>query len=250
MKKQRLLRSTPRGGHSDRANSRMSPTKASEFQGMSELSNLGSPARGSFADGKMLGNARTSRTGTGNEYSVTVSGGLKDTGGWQDREAAPSRARQRTSAIEANKAAWRYTKCALLFFASLLITWLPSSVNRVYGLVWPNTIPPYGLSYTASLVLPLTGFWNSIIYITTSWTACQALWKEDIVPLFSKKPRYDERESAYWDPPPPQQATSHRPQAPTSPVRAYSPGNRWEEDSDERGRVSPSDSLAGLARAL
>jgi hypothetical protein len=36
--------------------------------------------------------------------------------------------RQRKAAMEANKAAFSYCKCALLFFASLLITWVPSSV--------------------------------------------------------------------------------------------------------------------------
>ena len=32
--------------------------------------------------------------------------------------------RQSNAALDANNAAWGYTKCALLFFASLLITWV------------------------------------------------------------------------------------------------------------------------------
>ncbi|KAI9681430.1 MAG: hypothetical protein M1817_002714 [Caeruleum heppii] len=82
---------------------------------------------------------------------------------------------QRITAVEANKAAWSYTRIAFFFFVALLVTWVPSSVNRVYGLVHPTKFN-FPLNYTSSLVLPLQGFWNAIIYILTSLPACKALW--------------------------------------------------------------------------
>ena len=54
---------------------------------------------------------------------------------------------------------------------------MPSSVNRVYALAHPTRFN-FGLNYTSSLVLPLQGFWNAVIYISTSMPACQALWQE------------------------------------------------------------------------
>ncbi|KAL8831086.1 MAG: hypothetical protein Q9191_001067 [Dirinaria sp. TL-2023a] len=78
------------------------------------------------------------------------------------------------AAVEANKAAWGYTKVALLFFVSLLVTWVPSSINRVYSLAYPNTIT-ISNEYAAGVVLSLMGFWNSVIYFTTSRAACKDL---------------------------------------------------------------------------
>lgn len=78
------------------------------------------------------------------------------------------------AAMEANTVAWGYTKCAILFFVSLLITWVPSSVNRVYSLAHPGLISiPF--TYASAVVLPLMGFWNFVIYVTTSWAACKLL---------------------------------------------------------------------------
>jgi hypothetical protein len=76
--------------------------------------------------------------------------------------------------INANRAAINYCKCALLFFAALLVTWVPSTVNRVYTLAHPDH-PVFGMAYASGLVLPLQGFWNSIIYIFTSRQACKSL---------------------------------------------------------------------------
>lgn len=83
--------------------------------------------------------------------------------------------RKNKAAMEANTAAWGYTKCAVLFFVSLLITWVPSSINRVYSLSHPDLVSvPF--TYASGVVLPLMGFWNSVIYITTSWTPCKMLF--------------------------------------------------------------------------
>ncbi|KAI1262166.1 hypothetical protein F5Y18DRAFT_162093 [Xylariaceae sp. FL1019] len=85
--------------------------------------------------------------------------------------AARSQAKaRRKNMMELNRATWSYTKCALLFFIALLVTWVPSSANRVYSLINPGqmSIP---LEVMSALVLPLQGTWNALIYIVTSWAA-------------------------------------------------------------------------------
>lgn len=42
-------------------------------------------------------------------------------------------------------------------------------MNRVYSLVHPNEAN-FGLEFVSAFVLPLQGFWNSIIYIAVSWS--------------------------------------------------------------------------------
>jgi hypothetical protein len=80
---------------------------------------------------------------------------------------------QRT--MDAHNATWSYAKCAVLFFAALLITWMPSSGNRVYSMVNGGAISK-PLFYASAFVLPLQGFWNAIIYMVTSWSACKSFW--------------------------------------------------------------------------
>ncbi|MCJ1275697.1 hypothetical protein MMC21_003500 [Puttea exsequens] len=77
---------------------------------------------------------------------------------------------------EANADAWLYARVAFLFFCSLLISWIPSSINRLYSLARPDSLN-FGLNYTETLVLPLQGFFNAIVYIVTSQTACRNLWR-------------------------------------------------------------------------
>ncbi|KAI5924638.1 hypothetical protein F4810DRAFT_110265 [Camillea tinctor] len=122
-------------------------------------------------------------------YSVTISSSKKgdrrsqgpsppDAG---DAQPTPSiRPRPKTkkrSNYEANNAAWSYTKCALLFFTALLVTWVPSSANRVYSVIHVNetSLP---LEMISAVVLPLQGFWNSIIYIVTSWSAVKMFFTD------------------------------------------------------------------------
>jgi hypothetical protein len=76
---------------------------------------------------------------------------------------------------ETNAEAWLYARVAFLFFFALIITWVPTSVNRVYTLVNP-TVVNFPLNYISSLVFPLQGFWNLIVYVITSQTACRRLW--------------------------------------------------------------------------
>ncbi|KAI9780522.1 MAG: hypothetical protein M1839_006640 [Geoglossum umbratile] len=102
------------------------------------------------------------------EYSITIESGA-------NAPKNPRIERPRT-ALDANTAAWGYTRIAFLFFIALLITWVPSSVNRVYSLVHPEK-SNFPLNFVASLVLPLQGFWNGLIYFTTSLPASRNLWR-------------------------------------------------------------------------
>ncbi|KAL8709575.1 MAG: hypothetical protein Q9220_005667 [cf. Caloplaca sp. 1 TL-2023] len=75
------------------------------------------------------------------------------------------------AALEANTAAWHYTKVALLFFVSLCVTWIPSSINRIYDLAHPDDVS-YPLNFVSAIVLPLMGFWNGVIYVATTRQVC------------------------------------------------------------------------------
>lgn len=94
---------------------------------------------------------------------------------------------RRKAAIDANNAAWSYTKVAMLFFTAMLVTWIPSSANRLYSLAAGGEIS-LPLEYMSALVLPLQGFWNALIYCTTSWKACKMLG-EDVAAFFKSKPK-------------------------------------------------------------
>ncbi|KAF3391852.1 hypothetical protein DPV78_010340 [Talaromyces pinophilus] len=76
---------------------------------------------------------------------------------------------------ETNAEAWLYARVAFLFFIALLITWIPSSANRIYASIYPSTTN-FGLNYAASFVFPLQAFWNAIVYILTSQSACRDLF--------------------------------------------------------------------------
>ncbi len=82
---------------------------------------------------------------------------------------------RRYATMEANTAIWSYTKVAVLFFFAMMITWIPSSANRVYSVVHPGEVS-LPLEYASSFVLPLQGFWNALIYATTSLPACRQVW--------------------------------------------------------------------------
>ncbi len=87
--------------------------------------------------------------------------------------------------LEANNATWSYTKCAILFFAVLLITWIPSSGNRVYSMVHHGDVSK-PLFFASAFVLPLQGFWNAIIYIVTSWAACKSFFGNIAISVWGK----------------------------------------------------------------
>ncbi|KAI6093098.1 family A G protein-coupled receptor-like protein [Hypoxylon rubiginosum] len=90
---------------------------------------------------------------------------------------ARGRVQKRRANYEANNAAWSYSKCAFLFFTALLVTWIPSSANRVYGVVNANDISA-PLEIMSAIVLPLQGFWNTCIYMATSWEAVRMIFSD------------------------------------------------------------------------
>lgn len=84
----------------------------------------------------------------------------------------PNLIKRRTAAYEGNAAAWGYFKVAFLMFAALFIVWVPSTINRVQQFV-DREHSVFGLNLASALVLPLQGFWNSMIYISTTWPECK-----------------------------------------------------------------------------
>lgn len=67
---------------------------------------------------------------------------------------------------------------------------IPSSVNRVYAIVDPAGMN-FPLNYVAAFVFPLQAFWNTVIYVITSQTACRKLCSR----LFVKPFRQNKRQS-------------------------------------------------------
>jgi hypothetical protein len=61
-----------------------------------------------------------------------------------------------------------YLRTSFIFGLAVLITWIPSSANRLYSLTHHDRIS-FPLSVASGCVLPLQGVWNAVIYFTTSW---------------------------------------------------------------------------------
>lgn len=61
-----------------------------------------------------------------------------------------------------------YLRTSFVFAISVLITWTPSSINRVHDLVTRSSAS-FGLNLASGIVLPLQGFWNAVIFFSTSW---------------------------------------------------------------------------------
>jgi hypothetical protein len=84
---------------------------------------------------------------------------------------------RRNLTIEGNTAAWSYFKVAFLMFAALFIVWVPSTVNRLQSFISSDN-PIFGLNLASALVLPLQGFWNMMVYISTTWPECKRATRE------------------------------------------------------------------------
>ena len=117
-------------------------------------------------------------------YSVTISSDAKAARVAYEEPPTPVAASrreelrtQRKANMDINTAVWNYTKCAILFFTALLVTWIPSSANRVYSVIYPDRFS-WPLEYLSATVLPLQGFWNCLIYITTSWAAVRLIFSD------------------------------------------------------------------------
>jgi hypothetical protein len=83
----------------------------------------------------------------------------------------------RRAATQADRATWVYAKVAVLFFVAMMVTWIPSSANRVYSVVHPGQVS-VGLEFASAFVLPLQGFWNAVIYTITSLPACGTFFRQ------------------------------------------------------------------------
>ncbi|XWW93936.1 hypothetical protein V2A60_001875 [Cordyceps javanica] len=64
-----------------------------------------------------------------------------------------------------------YLRTSFLFAISVLVTWIPSSMNRIHS--WIAGQSPYEYHVATAAVLPLQGLWNSVIFFFTSWNVLQ-----------------------------------------------------------------------------
>ncbi|KAM3475635.1 hypothetical protein MY5147_003647 [Beauveria neobassiana] len=64
-----------------------------------------------------------------------------------------------------------YLRTSFLFAISVLVTWIPSSMNRIHS--WIAGQSPYQFHVATAAVLPLQGLWNAIIFFVTSWNVFQ-----------------------------------------------------------------------------
>lgn len=70
-----------------------------------------------------------------------------------------------------------YLRTSFIFAVSILVTWTPSSINRVYSLVHP-TKTSYSLNVAGAVVLPLQGLWNAVIFVFTTWAILKDEFRE------------------------------------------------------------------------
>ncbi|KOS22860.1 Cyclic AMP receptor-like protein A [Escovopsis weberi] len=68
-----------------------------------------------------------------------------------------------------------YLRTSFLFAISVLVTWIPSSLNRIHS--WRFKESPYPFHVATAAVLPLQGLWNGIIFFVTSWRALRRWWQ-------------------------------------------------------------------------
>ena len=90
-----------------------------------------------------------------------------------------------------------YLRTSFVFAISVLVIWIPSSINRVYSLIYPHSTS-YGLNLASAVVLPLQGLWNMVIFTATSWTPLKEEWAalKDRVRASVSWKRERERESS------------------------------------------------------
>ncbi|KAK3395378.1 hypothetical protein B0T20DRAFT_33008 [Sordaria brevicollis] len=73
-----------------------------------------------------------------------------------------------------------YLRTSFVFAISILVTWTPSSINRVHSLLYPKDTS-YPLNLASAVVLPLQGVWNAVIFAATTWAVLReevdGLWK-------------------------------------------------------------------------
>lgn len=67
-----------------------------------------------------------------------------------------------------------YLRTSFLFALSVLVTWIPSSMNRIHS--WLAGTSPFEYHVATAAVLPLQGLWNAVIFFITSWEAVKHRW--------------------------------------------------------------------------
>ncbi|OAA76737.1 Glucose receptor Git3 [Akanthomyces lecanii RCEF 1005] len=99
--------------------------------------------------------------------------------GQRHRKAPPSRLTRAVSStiasarrfVVADPVKRAYLRTSFLFAISVLVTWIPSSLNRIHS--WVAGSSPYEYHVATAAVLPLQGLWNSVIFFVTSWNVFQ-----------------------------------------------------------------------------
>jgi len=106
--------------------------------------------------------------------------------------------RNRSFESKTNRGAKTYAQVAFLLFMVMLSVWVPSTANRIYGVLHDkHDQKNFALNMAAAIVLPLQGFFNTCIFIFT-WRrelggSLRATWrrlnnKNEIKELETKKP--------------------------------------------------------------
>ncbi|KAM3479010.1 hypothetical protein MY8738_005688 [Beauveria namnaoensis] len=79
-----------------------------------------------------------------------------------------------------------YLRTSFIFGFTVLVTWIPSSVNRVYSIANDGHIN-FTLSAVSGTVLPLQGVMNALIYFTTSWNTVRNIFKREEETIFGRR---------------------------------------------------------------
>jgi hypothetical protein len=74
---------------------------------------------------------------------------------------------KRRTETQTNRGARTYACVAFSLYIVMLVTWVPSTANRVYGVVHADALN-FGLNLLAATVLPLQGFFNTCVYMFIS----------------------------------------------------------------------------------
>ncbi|KAK1987331.1 G-protein coupled receptor [Colletotrichum cereale] len=70
-----------------------------------------------------------------------------------------------------------YLRTSFIFAISVLVTWTPSSINRIFNMVNRDE-SNFGMAVASATVLPLQGVWNAVIFFMTSWKVFKEEWKD------------------------------------------------------------------------
>ncbi|KAH6958383.1 hypothetical protein DER45DRAFT_643760 [Fusarium avenaceum] len=82
-----------------------------------------------------------------------------------------------------------YLRTSFLFALSVLVTWIPSSLNRIHS--WLMGTSPFEYHAATAAVLPLQGLWNAVIFFVTSGGPLREWFRN-----FGNQPTLQEREMA------------------------------------------------------